>query len=95
MQHFSAQDAGPKFGQLLDAVRDGPVAIDQGGCQVAVLMSKDAFDELQAWNLDRLRGEVHKGIAAIERGDFTDVPEGDLSAFADQVKSAGRRRPAA
>ena len=50
MQHFSAQDAGPKFGQLLDAVGDGPVAIDQGGRQVAVLISSDTFAELQAWN---------------------------------------------
>jgi prevent-host-death family protein len=92
MQQFSAHDAESRFGQLLDAARDGPVAIEQSGRQVAVLMSKATFDALEALSLGRLRMEVDKGITAIARGDFTDVDEGGLAGLADRIKTAGRRR---
>jgi prevent-host-death family protein len=94
MQHFSAHDAESRFGQLLDAARDGPVAIEQGGRRVAVLMSNATLDALEALNLGRLRTEVDKGITAIARGDFTDVDEGGLAGLADRIKTAGRRRVA-
>jgi len=93
MQHFSAHDAESRFGLLLDAARDGPVAIEQGGRQVAVLMSKATFDALGVLNLGRLHTEVDEGITAIVRGDFTDVDEGGLAGLADRIKTAGWRWP--
>ena len=92
MQHFSAHDAQSRFGQMLDVTRDEPVTIERNGRPIAVLMSKDAFDDLAALKLERLRAEVQRGIDAIEQGNCTDVTEDDLTGFADRIKTAGRRR---
>ncbi|WP_295388815.1 type II toxin-antitoxin system Phd/YefM family antitoxin [uncultured Thiodictyon sp.] len=92
MQHFSTQDAAASFGQVLDAACREPVAIERNGHPVAVLMSKGVFDEFEALKLERLRAAVDQGIAAIERGDYTELDEGELAGFADRIKTAGRRR---
>ena len=71
MQTISAHEAKARFGQLLDAARTEPVTIEKHGRPVAVLVSKQEYDDSQAAKLVQLRTEVQRGLDAIERGDFT------------------------
>ena len=92
MQSMSAHDAKAKFGQLLDAVREGPVAISKHGREVAVVISKKEFDAIELLKLERLRAEVQKGFDSIERGDFIEVSVADLAGLGESIKAEGRKR---
>jgi len=41
---ITATEAKNQFGQLLEDVRDGPVAIQKNGRDVAVLISREEYD---------------------------------------------------
>ncbi|MDP6019299.1 MAG: type II toxin-antitoxin system Phd/YefM family antitoxin, partial [Candidatus Latescibacteria bacterium] len=82
MQTISAHEAKARFGQLLDAARVEPVTIEKHGRPVAVLISKQEYDETQAAKLARLRAEVQQGLDAIGRGDSTEYEEADLQKLA-------------
>ena len=92
MRSMSAHDAKARFGQLLDAARIGPVTINKHGRAVAVVISKDEFDALEAIKLEKLRLEVQKGIHSIEQGDFDEFGEAEIQQFGDSIKSKGRSR---
>lgn len=94
MQTISAREAKARFGQLLDTARTEPVTIEKHGRPVAVLVSKQEYDEIQTARLEQLRMAVQKGKDAIERGDFTDYDESELKQLADRVKVEARERPA-
>jgi prevent-host-death family protein len=46
MQSVSAYDAKARFGQLLDRAGREPVVIERHGLAVAVVLSKEEYDEL-------------------------------------------------
>jgi prevent-host-death family protein len=46
MQNVSAHDAKARFGQLLDSARREPVVIERHGRAVAVVLSKEEYDDL-------------------------------------------------
>ena len=92
MRSMSAHDAKARFGQLLDAARSEPVMIKKHGRGVAVLVSKEEFDALQQAKLQQLRSEIQIGLDAIESGDFVEIDAGEISQFAESIKSAGRAR---
>jgi len=92
MRSMSAHDAKARFGQLLDAARIGPVTINKHGRAVAVVISKEEFDAIEAIKLEKLRSEVQKGIQAIERGDFVELDDAEIQQFGDSIKSSGRDR---
>ena len=73
MSTISANDAKARFGQLLDAAQREPVTIEKHGRPVAVVLSKVAYDEIEALKLERLRTEVRIGLDALARGDFVEV----------------------
>ncbi|HGG61235.1 MAG TPA: type II toxin-antitoxin system Phd/YefM family antitoxin, partial [Gammaproteobacteria bacterium] len=58
MAVFSANEAESRFGQLLDAARHDPVVIEKHGRAVAVVLTKEDYDELLDMKLERLRAEV-------------------------------------
>jgi prevent-host-death family protein len=89
---MTSHDAKARFGQLLDAARTAPVTINKHGRPVAVVMSKEEFDALEAIKLEQLRAEVQKGIAAIERGEFVEVGRSNLRQLSDSIKSEGKVR---
>jgi len=89
---MSAHDAKARFGQLLDAARVEPVTINKHGRAVAVVMSKEEFDSIEALKLEKLRSEVHKGIEAIERGDFVEIGKDEILQFGDSIKTKDRGR---
>lgn len=39
-----------------------------------------------------LRGDIHAGFEAVDRGEFTDYDETDVHKLADRVKTGGRKR---
>jgi len=91
MQNLSAHDAKARFGQLLDTARREPVVIERHGRAVAVVLSKEDFDELNAIKLERLCTE----IAAVERGEYTDYDAAGLVRLGEHIKANGRRTRAA
>jgi prevent-host-death family protein len=90
MQNVSAHDAKARFGQLLDTARREPVVIERHGRAVAVVLSKEDFDELNAIKLERLRTEITAGIVAIEHGNYTDYDEEGLAKLGERIKAEGR-----
>ncbi len=92
MRSMSAHDAKARFGQLLDAARTGPVTINKHGRAVAVVISKEEFDAIEAIKLENLRSEVQKGIEAIERDDFVEFEQAEIRQFGGSIKARGRGR---
>jgi prevent-host-death family protein len=93
MQKFTAHDAKARFGTLIDTARREPVTIERHGRAVAVLLSKEEFDDIEAMKLELLRTEVQKGLDASAQGDVVDVDVNDLEAFIDGVMT-GAGHPA-
>ncbi len=89
MQKFSAHDAKARFGQLMDAARRAPVTIEKHGRAVAVVISKEEFDDIEAMRLERLRSEVQQGISASTAGDVVEVDDTDLERFIEGIMNAG------
>ena len=85
MQRFTAHDAKARFGTLIDTARREPVTIERHGRAVAVVLSKEEFDDIEAMKLERLRTEVQKGLEASTQGDVIDIDENDLDAFVESV----------
>jgi len=48
MKTLTAKEAKSRFGRLLDLARAEPVAVTKHGLPVVVVMSVDAFDQLNA-----------------------------------------------
>ena len=92
MLTISAHEAKARFGQLLDAARTEPVTIEKHGRPVAVLVSKQEYDDSQAAKLAQLRAAVQRGADAIERGDFTEYDESDLGQLSGRIKAEARER---
>ena len=85
MQSMSAHDAKARFGQLLDTARREPVTIEKHGRAVAVVISKEDFDDIEAMKLERLRAEVQIGIEASRAGDAIEIDARDLDEFVEKV----------
>lgn len=85
MQKFTAHDAKARFGTLIDTARREPVTIERHGRAVAVVLSKEDFDDIEAMKLERLRTEIHKGLEASDQGNVIDIDENDLEAFVDRI----------
>lgn len=92
MRSVSAHDAKARFGQLLEAARNGPVTIEKHGREVAVLISKEEFDALQTVKLQHLRAEVQKGLDDLEAGRFMELEAADLKGFGGAIKKAARKQ---
>jgi len=92
MQNISAHDAKARFGQLLDTARREPVVIEHHGRAVAVVLSKEEYDELNDIKLRQLRAEANVGLADLERGAYTDYETEALPSLAERIKAAGRER---
>lgn len=90
MIKMSANNAKARFGELLDTARREPVTIEKHGRAVAVLLSIEDYNELEALKLSRLRDEVDAGRDALSRGDFVEVDADGLQQLASYIKAAGR-----
>jgi len=76
----------------LDTARREPVTIECHGRPVAVVLSKEEYDELNDIKLRQLRAEIDAGLADLERGAYTDYAPEALPKLAERIKAAGRER---
>jgi prevent-host-death family protein len=90
MQNVSAHDAKARFGQLLDSARREPVVTERHGRAVAVVLSKDEYDQLNEIKLRQLRAEINEGIADLEHGAYADDEADELPKLAERIKAAHR-----
>ena len=71
--------------------------LEAGEYRNASEVMRDAIRALQqrraeeALKLDRLRLAIKQGLAALDRGDYTEVEDKDLDAHLDSLAASGRR----
>ncbi len=92
MPTLSANDAKARFGQMLDTARRDPVIIEKHGRAVALVISKEDYDNLLQAKLMQLRAEVQFGIDASRAGKSTAYENTDQAKLADEIKAAARHR---
>jgi prevent-host-death family protein len=75
MRTVSSGDAKNRFGELLDTAQREPVTIEKHGRPVAVVLSVQDYEQIEAMKLDALRAKVQRGLADVEAGRVTDSEE--------------------
>lgn len=68
MHILNASDAKREFGEALLKAQQGPVRINKNGKPVAVLVSAQAYAELQTFREQQLRQEIETGMADLKAG---------------------------
>lgn len=71
---FAAKDAKNNFGRLLDTAQRRPVTIQKKGRNVAVVLSYDTYENLEALEDLRLSMEAYK---VKRKGDFLSPSESE------------------
>ena len=72
MRNIAAREAKIRFGQLLDTAQREPVAIEKHGRRVAVVLSAEAYEEIEAMTRAQLRAELQVGLEDLEAGRSVD-----------------------
>lgn len=72
MKTVSASDAKREFGELLLKAQQAPIEINKNGKPVAVMVSTDEYQQLQALKEMQLKTELKKGIDDIAAGRIQD-----------------------
>jgi antitoxin ParD1/3/4 len=67
-----------EYANASEAVRDA----------IRALQRRRALDALK---LEKLRLAIQQGVAALDRGDYTEVEDEDLDAFLDELATSDRR----
>ena len=75
METLSASDAKREFGEVLLKAQKGPVGINRNGKPVAVMVSAETFDELQAVQRAALQQAIDDGMADIKAGNMVEGDE--------------------
>ena len=75
METLSATDAKREFGEVLLKAQKGPVGINKNGKPVAVMVSAETFNVLQAAQRTALQQAIDEGMADIKAGKVVDGDE--------------------
>ena len=75
MRTVSSAEAKNRFGELLDTAQREPVTIEKHGRPVAVIVSAEDYQEIEAMKLNELRAKVQRGLADVAAGRVTDAEE--------------------
>ena len=75
METLSASDARREFGEVLLKAQKGPVGINRNGKPVAVMVSAETFDELQAVQRAALQQAIDDGMTDIKAGNMVEGDE--------------------
>ena len=89
MRRMAAGDAKNRFGALLDTAQREPVTIEKHGRAVAVMVSAEDYDALEAMKLEALRAKVQRGLADADAGRVADAETtfAELDALIDRAES--------
>ena len=74
MDALSANDAKTHFGNLLLKAQQAPIQINKNGKPVAVVISMEEYESIEALKLQLLRSRATQAKADIEEGN---IVEGD------------------
>ncbi len=69
MRLFAAREAKQRLGAVLDAARDGPVAIIRSGRRAGVVISARLYEELAALKLARQKATLAERLARFAEAD--------------------------
>lgn len=72
MRTIASGAAKNRFGELLDMAQREPVTIEKHGRPVAVMVSADEYEAIEAMKLESLRAKVARGLADAEAGRVSD-----------------------
>jgi len=72
MDSLSANEAKTQFGELLLKAQRAPVQINKNGKPVAVVISMDDYEAIEALKLNLLQSRVTKAKAEIKSGNTID-----------------------
>lgn len=75
MRTIASGEAKNRFDELLDTAQREPVTIEKHGRPVAVILSAEDYEEIEAMKLEALRAKVQRGLADVEAGRVTDAKE--------------------
>ena len=73
MRKMASGEAKNRFGELLDAAQREPVTIEKHGRPVAVVVSAEDYEEMEAAKLEALRMKIQRGLSDVEAGRVTDA----------------------
>ena len=90
MTAIASTKAQKSFGKLLDAAQREPVIIQKKGRSVAVLVSKDEYDDLQRIKFEKLKADIAIGIGQLNRGET--LPGGQVFDGLEKLSLSKRRR---
>lgn len=82
MDALSANEAKTHFGDMLLKAQRGPIQINKNGKPVAVVISVDEYENIEALKLRMLQSRAAQAKADIEAGNLVD---GD--SFFDELES--------
>lgn len=72
MDALSANEAKVQFGELLLKAQRAPIQINKNGKPVAVVMSFEEYESLEALKFQALQARANRAKAAIEAGNTMD-----------------------
>jgi len=72
MEALTANEAKSQFGDLLLKAQRAPVQINKNGKPVAVIMSMEDYDRIEALKLRLLQSKVASAKADVESGNIVD-----------------------
>jgi prevent-host-death family protein len=72
MDSLSANEAKSQFGDMLLKAQRAPVQINKNGKPVAVVMSMDDYEDIEAMKLRLLQSRVAKAKTDIQAGNTAD-----------------------
>ncbi|HCH1012820.1 type II toxin-antitoxin system Phd/YefM family antitoxin [Vibrio alginolyticus] len=75
MQSLTANTAKTKFGDLLMKVQREPVQISKNGSPVAVMMSCEEYEQLEALKMMLVKSRFEQAEIDIKNGDLVDGDE--------------------
>lgn len=75
MQSVTANTAKTKFGDLLMKVQREPVQISKNGSPVAVMMSCEEYEQLEALKMMLVKSRFEQAEIDIKNGDLVDGDE--------------------
>ena len=72
MDSLSANEAKSQFGEMLLKAQRAPVQINKNGKPIAIVMSMDEYEGIEAMKLLLLQARVDKAKADIQAGNTVD-----------------------
>lgn len=72
METLSANDAKTQFGDMLLKAQRAPIQINKNGKPVAVVISVDEYERIEALKLQLLQSRAEKAKEDFQKGNTTD-----------------------